>query len=386
MTVGILLRNRDFQRQHLAMIVRIARLLPAVIALVSSGTAARAQTWTGGIKGGLGQGGFTGSQEFNWNQSSLSTALFVNHHLNERFAFQPELAHMQKVGISVVGSSTLTLAVDYLEMPLLLQLKIPRVAGVMPFVLGGPNVALSLSCTLKFVGGGLSTSDNCDSGGGTVRTRTFDFGGTVGAGISWASGIATFGLEGRASAGLRSLVAPVDATNSRSFGWSVMAGVSMPINQTRIPRAIPRPGVARPLPMMPMPAQILSRPTQSVPFAGASTTKLITVNAVDADARNLLISIAQEAGINMVISPDVRSRVTVRFLNIPAMEAVQAIILQAGLQVAGASISGASPAVVFYQLPINVNEASRETIEARFGVSSEMAKWVVESRTEKTKP
>jgi hypothetical protein len=68
------------------------------------------------------------------------------------------------------------------------------------------------------------------------------------------------------------------------------------------------------------------------------------------------------------------------------MEAVEAIILQAGLQVAAPAISGASPAVVFYQLPINVNEASRETIEARFGVSSEMAKWVVDSRSPTQKP
>jgi hypothetical protein len=370
------------------MTARIARLLPVVIALLSSGATAHAQNWSGGVKGGLGQGGFTGSEEFNWNQTSLSTALFVNRRLGERFGFQPELAHLQKVGISVVGSSTLTLAVDYLEMPLLLQLKLPRVVGVMPFVLAGPNVALSLSCTLKFVGGGLSTSNNCNSGGGTVRSRTFDFGGTVGAGISWFSGVATFGLEGRASAGVRSLVAPVDATNSRSFGWSVLASISTPINQTRIPRGIPR-AVPSPRPLaalpMPMPTQILERPGRSVPFAGVTSAKLITVNAVDADARNLLISIAQEAGINMVVSSDVRSRVTVRFLNIPAMEAVEAIILQAGLQVAAPAMS-AAPAVVFYHLPINVNEASRETIEARFGVSSEMAKWVVESRPVGQKP
>ena len=135
-----------------------------------------------------------------------------------------------------------------------------------------------------------------------------------------------------------------------------------------------------------MPAQILARPERSVPFAGVSSPKLITVNAVDADARNLLISIAQEAGINMVVSSDVRSRITVRFFKIPAMEAVQAIILQAGLQVAEPAMSGAAPAVVFYHLPINVNEASRETIEARFGVSSEMAKWIVDNRSPTQKP
>jgi hypothetical protein len=365
------------------MTAKIARLLPVVIALLVSGSAARAQTWSGGVKGGLGQGGFTGSQEFNWDQTSLSTALFVNRRLSERFALQPELAHLQKVGISIVGSSQLTLAVDYLEMPLLLQFKLPQLAGVMPFVFAGPNAALSLSCTLKFVGGGLSTSNNCDTGGGTVRTRTFDFGGTVGGGISWSSGFATFGLEGRTSAGVRSLVAPVDATNSRSFGWSVMASISTPINQVRIPHTIPS---RRPLPVLPMPAQILTRPELSVPLAGVSSAKLITVNAVDADARNLLIAIAQEAGINMVVSSDVRSRVTVRFLNIPAMEAVRAIILQAGLQVAEPPMSGASPAVVFYHLPINVNEASRETIETRFGVSAEMAKWIVESRLPTQKP
>jgi methylglyoxal synthase len=35
---------------------------------------------------------------------------------------------------------------------------------------------------------------------------------------------------------------------------------------------------------------------------------------------------------------------------------------------------------VFYQIPVNINQASAEAIVARFGVTLEMARWIVENR------
>lgn len=110
----------------------------------------------------------------------------------------------------------------------------------------------------------------------------------------------------------------------------------------------------------------------------------ISVNAVDADARALLLAIAKEAGLNVVVSSDVRTRVSLTLSDVPAWEAVQAIIEVAGLSVMTPT-QGASPAVVFYHLPVDVNKASAEGIAARFGVSTEMGKWIVESRPERTR-
>lgn len=122
-------------------------------------------------------------------------------------------------------------------------------------------------------------------------------------------------------------------------------------------------------------------PPELAPAGGmGASAKRITVTAVDADARTLLISIAREAGINMVVSNDVRSRVSVSFADVAADVALRSIIAQAGLTVVEAPSTRSMPVVVYYQLPVNVNDAPVETISARFGVSADLARWLAENR------
>jgi len=118
----------------------------------------------------------------------------------------------------------------------------------------------------------------------------------------------------------------------------------------------------------------------SDPFAGLDATKRVTLSANNANARTLLLSLAREAGVSLIVSPDVTARVSVNFNDVPAGEAMRAIISEAGLSILTAGLQSPWPAVVFYQLPVNINQVSAETIVARFGVSAEMAKWIVESR------
>src|ERR1051325_4551456 len=141
------------------------------LALVAIGVFAfpsRAQSWFAGVKGGIGQGGYTDSSEFNWNHVGAGEGVFLNRFLGGRVGFQPEIMRLTKQGISRVGGSTLTLDVSYLEIPLLAQFKLLTAGGLTPYLIAGPNVAISLSCKLKFAGGGLSTVDDCSSGNGTV--------------------------------------------------------------------------------------------------------------------------------------------------------------------------------------------------------------------------
>jgi hypothetical protein len=84
--------------------------------------------------------------------------------------------------------------------------------------------------------------------------------------------------------------------------------------------------------------------------------------------------------ISLVVSNDVQRRVSVSFQETPADEALRAIIAQAGLTLVNPPASRPLPIVVYYQLPMDVNEAPAEAISARFGVSAELAKWLVESR------
>jgi hypothetical protein len=116
------------------------------------------------------------------------------------------------------------------------------------------------------------------------------------------------------------------------------------------------------------------------PLAQVASTKRVTLATSNADARTLLLWLAQQGGVSLVVSEDVRARISVNFSDIPVVEAMRAVISEAGLSVMVADALSPWPPVVFYHLLVNVNEASAATIAARFGVSAEMAKWIVDSR------
>ena len=116
------------------------------------------------------------------------------------------------------------------------------------------------------------------------------------------------------------------------------------------------------------------------PFAALGTTRRVTLTANNADARTLLLWLAEEAGVSLVIAPDVTARVSVHFENVQAHDAMRAIMAEAGVSVLMGPRGPNWPPVVFRQMPVNLNAATPEQIVARFGVSAEMARWIVESR------
>lgn len=142
---------------------------------------------------------------------------------------------------------------------------------------------------------------------------------------------------------------------------------------------LPRlPALPEALPVLP---QAPTLPVDSTPIA-----RRITLTAADADVRSLLIAIAREGGINLVVSADVRRRVSVSFRDATPEEALRAVVAEAGLTIVEPRSAEPFPAVVYYQLPVNVNEAPAEAIAARFGVSAELARWIAESRPQPERP
>ena len=94
----------------------------------------------------------------------------------------------------------------------------------------------------------------------------------------------------------------------------------------------------------------------------------------------MLLWLAEQAGVSLVVAPDVTARVSVTFTNVPAGDAMRAIIAEAGLSLLAADMRSPWPPVVFFERPVNINEATAEALMSRFGVSEAMAKWIVESR------
>lgn len=107
----------------------------------------------------------------------------------------------------------------------------------------------------------------------------------------------------------------------------------------------------------------------------------VTLKAVDVDVRAILVALAENAGISLVLDPDVRGRVTVSFADIPARDALRAVADAARLSLDPGPPPPLTEPVIFYALPVNVHRASAELIQERFGVGPEIARMVVEART-----
>lgn len=147
------------------------------------------------------------------------------------------------------------------------------------------------------------------------------------------------------------------------------------------------PPPAEPLPELPMTAALTPRPERAdrAPRDGRLLDFMppgepITLQAQDADVRALLIAFADAAGINMVLDPEIAGRVTVNLVEVPVRDAIEAVLAQAGLGIAPDVVEPPLGPVVFYVLPVDVDEASAELIAARFDVSLELARVIVVNR------
>jgi hypothetical protein len=143
------------------------------------------------------------------------------------------------------------------------------------------------------------------------------------------------------------------------------------------PSPVPPPVIVADLP--PIPVQTLA--TDSSSNRVRDNGGRITLTSTNANLRDLLPLLASAAGVNLVMGPEVTGRVSVRFQNVRAIDALNAVIQQAGLVVGNpaAELPWARP--VFYDLPVNVNLASAATIRARFNVTQKLADWLVMGRT-----
>ena len=350
----------------------------AVIPCVGSRLAAQgAGGWEGGLKTGISHVE-TGTQEFDWSGTS-SSAVFLRRGIGGPFSIQPEMAHVRRSGVSTVPGSTLRLVADYVELPIMLQAGTRTAIGFAPFVAIGPSVAFRLRCRLQFAGGGLNTNDNCENQSGR-RSSVFDLGVGAGAGFGWTVGMTTLSVESRLTAGLLTSVLPTDVGGARSMGWSVLAGASIPLARRRAGPAAPAPPWMPPLAAIPSPSTIVE-PAAPVVVADTrvAARPRVSITADNADAREVLLAIGRTAGVNVVVSPEIRTRVTATLVDVPADQAIQAIVDVLGLSILQPRAPGQAT-IVFHQPAVNVNNASAEQIAARFGVSAEMARWLAENQ------
>src|SRR6185503_16260880 len=139
-----------------------------------------------------------------------------------------------------------------------------------------------------------------------------------------------------------------------------------------------------------LPAQQLSPPvlteTRSLSPVDSVNDPLISIDThgSEVDIRTVLDYIGSMGNFKLVYGQGVARKVRVHLTNVPVSVALQAVLSSASLTLEHATQDARAPganAVVFYQLPVNVDSLSIEAIMKRFGVGRTVAELIVQART-----
>jgi type II secretory pathway component HofQ len=130
-----------------------------------------------------------------------------------------------------------------------------------------------------------------------------------------------------------------------------------------------------------IPPETVQRP-ETLPteeLAALQRGEPITLTAQDTDLRALLAALAEAAEVNLVVSPEVEGRVTVHLQDMPAREALETVIRESGNMITEPLRPLWGP-VVFYVAPGDIDEMTAAEIQAHFGVSEALARFIVRAR------
>lgn len=132
---------------------------------------------------------------------------FYAFNVNEYFAIQPELYYTKKGGkleesiLSVLASKSLV--IHYLELPILLKLKLPSQGSIGPNLFVGPYVSLKLSDKGEIKALGIKLEEEL------IKVKSSDFGLVFGGGIDFKVSNAIVFLDIRYDLGLVNVAEPI---------------------------------------------------------------------------------------------------------------------------------------------------------------------------------
>mgnify|MGYP002623563525 CR=1 FL=1 len=206
---------------------RIHPLLTALLALalVAAAVPVGAQMNLG-LSAGFVSATFTGDGVSDLDPGSVngfSVGAWLGIPLGGRVSLAPGAYYVKK-GASgdEPGTGTLTFDVGYLEIPVLLAVRLTPDDSSVGFTLfAGPEVAIEVGCDITVESGTLTATASCDDAGFDER-KTLDFGALAGAGVQFPIGERLgLVLNGGIDLGLRSLddsTDPEDIKNRAFFG------------------------------------------------------------------------------------------------------------------------------------------------------------------------
>jgi hypothetical protein len=155
------------------------------------------------------------------------TGVYLHLPVGRVLSVRPELLFSLRGGRTLVlvegGIAEVDIELAYLELPLLARAVLPR-GRIRPAVFGGPSVALQIGCDLLFVFSADSTRRFTCGQEEVSQVREWDLAWVAGAALELHLPRTTLALQGRYTAGFRSILeGPVDLRNR---GIAVLFGLT----------------------------------------------------------------------------------------------------------------------------------------------------------------
>jgi len=168
------------------------------------------------------------------NRTAFGVGAFLRIPLGSLIAFQPELLYVGK-GTKATGADLedveLGLELNYIEIPLLIQIPFGAGQGATPFIFAGPSLAFETGCTFSLESEGASLDLDCDEGDEEdleLERKKFDYGAIIGAGLRLPLGSGAFHIEARYTLGLANLDDSASGDDSfKNRSAAVYAGYSI---------------------------------------------------------------------------------------------------------------------------------------------------------------
>ena len=214
---------------------RFATGLALVAGVMLAGAAVQAATWQVGVKGGVAVqklGGDDVNSDQVDNRTGFVGGAYFQSDVSRNFGVRLETLYFMKGASADSAGVSVTVKLDYVEFPLLAVAHVPVSETARVDIFGGPTFAFNTSAKAEASFGGLSGSVDIGDG-----VKSFDFGLTFGAGMSFDAGSAVIGIDGRYGFGLDSIV-DSDALSDLGFngnadvknkGFAVMASIGIPV-------------------------------------------------------------------------------------------------------------------------------------------------------------
>ena len=211
---------------------RLLYLLP-LLAFLALPTTAESQVAIG-VSGGLSLANFSGDDvdddEFD-SRTGLLAGGFINVPISEILSVTSGLYYVQKGASDAEAGEDGTFKVDYVEVPVLLQVGVGQTESAAFSVFAGPRLGFETKCQVEGADDGVTAAVDCDSPaladalGFELETKGVTFGAIFGAGVRvMTSETMFFVANGGLDLGLQSFV-DIEDVDIKNNAWFLQAGV-----------------------------------------------------------------------------------------------------------------------------------------------------------------